>query len=180
MPASDVPTSGPDFHAQAYDELKSKTADRELWARAIADSEGDRARAVSQYIRERAKALQAHAEAATPKPVNAWDYKQVPNLPATRRPPWILIALLGLWLFAFMFRSRLPAASADGLVLVLAGSMGHVLGALALGAGPGLVALGINEVVARISKAPRLPVLRLFAVVSIVFAYLAMLGVKLM
>lgn len=77
--ASYATTSRPavnNFHAQAYDELKAKTRDRELWARAIADSEGDRARAISQYIRERAQALQAQAESATPTaPDKVWDHR---------------------------------------------------------------------------------------------------------
>lgn len=170
-----------EFHAQAYEELRMKNPDRGLWASALAESDGDQKKAVSYYIRERALVLQAHTTTTAPPPVNTWDRTQVPNLPATKRPPWLWIALLGLWLLAFLARRDLPAATdSNGLILALAGSLGHVLGALVLGAFPGLMALGIHEFIARISNAPPLPRLRVFGAVTLGFAYVAMLGIAIM
>lgn len=178
MTTPEAPTMARDFHAQAFDELKAKRPERELWAQAVASSEGDSKRAVSTYVRERAQALRAHADAAISKPANPWDRTQMPNLPAAKGPSWIWLAALGLWLIAFVAEYGLAPSfpGAGGWELALAWSLGQALGAMLLGAGPGLVALGVNELIVRLGRASPLPRLRLFCVVSVGFAYPILLG----
>jgi len=183
MNSPDAPPSARDFHAQAYDELKAKRPERELWAQAIASSDGDSKRAISTYVRERARALQAHADAATPNPVNVWDHRQAPNLPAPAKErsqkggipsSLIWLAALGLWLIAFLVKQGpgpLFTTDMDWWLLARAESLGNTLGALLLGAAFGLVALGVNELVARLSREHALPRMRLFGVASVGAAY---------
>lgn len=55
------------LHLKAYEELKSKNVDRSVWASALADSDGDQKKAVSFYIRERAKILSEENSRIAPK-----------------------------------------------------------------------------------------------------------------
>ena len=176
MTTAETPTMAREFHAQAYDELKTRRPERELWAQAVANSEGDVKRAISTYVRERARVLEAQADAAVPNQINAWDHMQTPNqpvLPTAKRPPGLWLAVLGLWLISFVAQHGLAPSfhGAGGWELALVGSLAHALGAMLLGAGPGLVALVVNELTVRLGGASSLPRMRLFFAVSVGFAY---------
>lgn len=67
VPVTQEPDPIRALHLKAYEELKTKTADRAVWATALAESGGDERKAVSFYIRERAKKLFEENQRTTPK-----------------------------------------------------------------------------------------------------------------
>lgn len=78
------------LYALAHDELESGEVRKGLWAKALAESDGDKARAEGRYLKLRVEVMKSEAS------VEAHQAKQASTTPKVRRTPWgVVKALVG-------------------------------------------------------------------------------------